>query len=144
MSKYGFNANEIRKEIFDLIDKDGFHEKHIFYEEPSPAIKTASVEIKNNLGEQQLSVSMVEIVTDDGVDDFQLKVSTKDIAADGSVSFYPVPLFNGKYTLNPNNFSPLMQFGNNVLPEITGSAKVTTDSIEIYGDCTITLNGTFS
>ena len=146
MSKYGFNRNEVRKVVCDLIDKDGFHEEHVFYgyddEIPQP-IKVAQVGIVNNLGEQLLSVYMVEIDPSVG-NETRFKVSKTDINADGSALFNMIPLFKGKYTLNPNNFAPLAQFGNNVIPEIEGSAKVIADGIEIYGDCTITLNGAFS
>ena len=144
MSKYGFNRDEVRKIICDLIDKDGFHEEHVFYGDKIPqTFGTAQVGIVNNLGEQLLSVYMVEI--DAGVGyELRLKVSKTDINADASALFNMIPLFNGKYTLNPNNFAPLAQFGNNVIPAIEGSAKVIDGGIEIYGDCTITLNGAFS
>ena len=143
MSKYGFNRDEVRKIICDLIDKDGFHEEHVFYDEAElRPIKTAQVGIVNNLGEQLLSVYMVEIDPSVGYE-LRLKVSKTNINADGSALFNMIPLFKGKYTLNPSNFAPLAQFGYNVTPEIEGSAKVIADGIEIYGDCTITLNGGF-
>ena len=144
MSKYGFNKDEVRKIICDLIDKDGFHEEHVFYGNKIPqTIKTAQVTIVNNLGEQLLSVYMVEVDPSVGYE-FRVKISKTDINADGSALFNMIPLFKGKYTLNPSNFAPLAQFGNNVIPAIEGSAKVIPDGIEIYGDCTITLNGAFS
>ena len=30
MSKYGFNENEVRKTIVDMIDKDGFHKETVY------------------------------------------------------------------------------------------------------------------
>lgn len=134
MSKYGFNKNEVRKIICDLIDKDGFHEEHVFYGDKIPqTFGTAQVGIVNNL-EEQLPVSMVQIDASVGYE-LRFKIyQPLPIQAGGSALFNMIPLFNGKYTLN------LAQFGNNIIPVIEGSAKAIPDGVEIYGDCTITLN----
>lgn len=140
MSKYGFNRYEVRKIICDLIDKDGFHEEHVFYGNKIPqTIGTAQVVIVNNLG-KQLSISMVEIDASVGYGlRFKISQPGLPIQTGGSALFNMIPLFNGKYTLDT-----MTQFGSNVIPAIEGSAKVIPDGIEIYGDCTITLNGSFS
>lgn len=134
MSKYGFNENEVRKVIYDLIDKDGFHEEHVFYNGNKPqVISVAQVGIVNNL-EEQLPVSMVQIDASVGYE-LRFKIyQPLPIQAGGSALFNMIPLFNGKYTLN------LAQFGNNIIPVIEGSAKAIPDGVEIYGDCTITLH----
>lgn len=135
MSKYGFNKNEVRKVVYDLIDKDGFHEEHVFYNghEPQP-IKVAQVGIVNNLG-KQLSVSMVQIDASVGYElRFKIYNPGLPIQPNASALFNMIPLFNGKYTLD------LAQFGDNVIPAIEGSAKAIPDGVEIYGDCTIALH----
>lgn len=140
MSKYGFNRYEVRKIICDLIDKDGFHEEHVFYGNKIPqTIGTAQVVIVNNLG-KQLSISMVEIDASVGYGlRFKVAQPGLPIQTGGIALFNMIPLFNGKYTLDT-----MTQFGSNVMPAIEGSAKVIPDGIEIYGDCTIILNGSFS
>lgn len=83
MSKYGFNENEVRKTIVDMIDKDGFHKETVYdgkYESGTvPSFGAAGISNPGESADDEVNYyHMLFVVNVPGDSDFYVSVHEAD------------------------------------------------------------------